>query len=118
MLEAIALGVLAQIPLLLSGLVATWAVVPRRIVGWLAGFGAGALISAVAFDLFADARTLGGVGLMFWLLVGACFFIGGDRLVERRLGKSGGAGALGIVVGAVLDGIPESLIFGIGIGAG
>jgi len=118
LLEAIALGALAQVSLLLSGLFATWVTVPRRYVGWLAGFGAGALISAVSFDLFAQARALGGVGLMLWLLIGAGVFIGGDYAVDRRIGPSKGSGALGIVLGSVVDGIPESLIFGIGVAAG
>jgi ZIP family zinc transporter len=58
-LEAIALGGLAQISLLLSGLFATWVTVPTRVVGGLAGFGAGALVSAITFDLTAQAERLG-----------------------------------------------------------
>jgi ZIP family zinc transporter len=41
-----------------------------------------------------------------------------DRIVEGRFGGEGGSGALGIVVGAVVDGKPESVIFGIQIAAG
>jgi ZIP family zinc transporter len=118
LLQAIALGALAQASLLLSGLFASWVTVPRRIVGWLAGFGAGALISAISFDLFAQARALGGVELMLWLLIGAGVFIGGDYAVDRRIGPSQASGAVGIVLGSVVDGIPESLIFGIGVAAG
>jgi len=50
MLKAIAPGTLAQSALLLSGLLVYWINVPRRFVGNLAGFGAGALIEAIAFD--------------------------------------------------------------------
>ena len=68
-LEALALGTLAQSSLLLAGLLACWVAVPRRVVGALAGFGAGALIAAVSFDLIAEAeepsRELG-----LWMLVG------------------------------------------------
>jgi ZIP family zinc transporter len=122
--EAIWLGAVAQVSLLLSGLFATWVTVPRRIVGWLGAFGAGALISAVTFDLTAQAEALGGAGLTLWLLIGAAIFIGGDYAVDRRLGPGGAegdggaGGALGIVLGAIVDGVPESLIFGISLAAG
>jgi ZIP family zinc transporter len=119
--EAIWLGAVAQVSLLLSGLFATWVTVPGRIVGWLGAFGAGALISAVTFDLTAQAVALGGAGLTLWLLIGAAVFIGGDYAVDRRLGPGGAdgaGGALGIVLGAIVDGVPESLIFGISLAAG
>jgi ZIP family zinc transporter len=116
---AFGLGAVAQISLLLSGLFATWVTVPTRIVGWLGGFGAGALMSAVAFDLVGQAESLGGPGLVVWLLLGAAVFIVGDYLVDRRLGSSGGEGsALGIVLGAIVDGVPESAIFGISLATG
>src|SRR5438045_7538044 len=105
MLEAIVLGALAQISLLLSGLVATWITVPRRIVGGLAGFGAGALISAIAFDLFAQARALSGLELLLWLLLGAGVFIGGDYVIDGRIGHGKKTEAVGIVLGSVGDGI-------------
>jgi ZIP family zinc transporter len=126
-LEAIALGGLAQISLLLSGLFATWVTVPPRVVGGLAGFGAGALISAITFDLTAQADLLGHLQLVVWLLLGAVVFIAGDYAIERRTGSDdAGSGApaegdtgkaLGIVLGSVVDGVPESLIFGIGVAA-
>ncbi len=55
MLDAFALGLAAESSLLLAGLVACWVTVPRRLVGILAGFGAGALVAAVSFDLIAEA---------------------------------------------------------------
>ncbi len=119
MLEALALGGLAQISLLLSGLFATWVSLPRRIIGWLAGFGAGALVSAVTFDLTEQAEGLDGYQLAIWLLIGALVFIGGDYVVDRKIGPDDSSGgALGIVLGSVVDGVPESLIFGIGVAAG
>jgi ZIP family zinc transporter len=118
MLHAITLGALAQISLLLSGLLATWVRIPAKVVGWFAGLGAGALISAVSFDLTRQAAALGGLRLAAWLLVGAAAFIAGDVAIERRLGPAEGSDPLGIVLGSVVDGVPESLIFGIGVAAG
>ena len=116
--EAFLLGAVAQISLLLAGLAATVFNVPTKVVGAMAGFGAGAMISAVSFDLVDQAEVLGPVPLTVWLLIGAVVFIVGDKLVERRFGAAGVGGALGIVIGSVVDGVPESLIFGIGVAAG
>jgi ZIP family zinc transporter len=98
----------------------------------------------VSFDLLPEADALGDLGLTSWLLIGAGVFVGGDWLVDRRFGgavatpatgpegdqgvtgqaagsdqeEDGAQGALGIVLGSVVDGVPESLIFGIGVAAG
>jgi ZIP family zinc transporter len=117
MLEAIGLGALAQDTLLLSGLVVYWAAIGDRQNGWLAGLGAGMMLAAVAFDLTDEAEALGGVGLAAWFLIGAAVFLVADRIVEARFG-SGEGSALGIVLGSVVDGVPESLIFGIGVATG
>lgn len=89
-----------------------------RVVGILGGFGSGALIAAVSFDLIDEAAELTSVELAFWMLVGATIFIGGDYLVERRFGAEGEGGAMGIIVGSVVDGVPESVIFGIQVATG
>ncbi len=117
MLEAFALGLLGASSLLLAGLVACWVDVPKRLVGILAGFGAGALIAAISFDLVVeaeDALEFWQFGL--WMLIGVAVFLVADRFVESRFGSAGVGGAMGIVVGSVVDGVPESVIFGIQIG--
>ena len=48
------------------------------------------------------------------MMLGVGVFLGGDWVVERRFGGEGAGGAMGIVVGFVVDGVPESAIFGIG----
>jgi zinc transporter, ZIP family len=118
MLEAFGLGTAAQSSLLLAGLLVCWVTVPRRLVGILAGFGAGALIAAVSFDLVAEAEALASWEMALWMLVGVAVFLGGDYLVERRFGSEGSGGSMGIVVGSVVDGVPESIIFGIQIATG
>jgi zinc transporter, ZIP family len=118
MVEALVLGMVAQSSLLLSGLLVYWVHIPTKVVGALAGFGAGALISAIAFDLIPEAELLGPWQLVLWMLLGAAVLLAGDAIVERRFGDEGAGGAMGIVVGSVVDGVPESLIFGIQIAAG
>jgi len=117
MLQAFALGAIAQSSLILSGFLPFVVRIPDRIIGIIAGFGAGALIAAVAFDLVPEAVSL--VEVALWFLVGAAIFIVADRIIEERFGgDSGGGGPLGIVLGSVVDGVPESLIFGIQLATG
>ena len=120
MLEAVLLGAAAQSSLILSGVVVYGVTVPSRIIGWLAGFGAGALIAAIAFDLIPESNVLALWEAAVWLLVGALVFVLADRIVEAKFGGEGASGPapLGIVVGSVVDGVPESLIFGIQIASG
>jgi len=59
--EAFILGCLAQVSLLLAGLGATVVHVPKKVVGAMAGFGAGALVSAVSFDLVDQAKVIGAI---------------------------------------------------------
>jgi ZIP family zinc transporter len=118
MIEALLLGTLAQSSLLLSGLLVYWVRVPTKVIGVLAGFGAGALVSSIALDLVPQAESLEAWQYSLWMLVGAAVFLGGDAIVERRFGDEGAGGAMGIVVGSVVDGVPESIIFGIQIAAG
>ena len=92
---------------------------PARLVGVLAGFGAGALIAAISFDLVGEAEdVLDRWQFGLWMLVGVAVFLVADRVVERRFGAAGVGGAMGIVVGSVVDGVPESAIFGIQVGTG
>jgi zinc transporter, ZIP family len=95
-----------------------------RIVGLVMGFGAGALIAAVAYELFPET-TFRAPGAFFVLCLGAIAFYLGTSLIERRTtgkcrkGESDKA-RLGktIVLGALFDGIPESLVLGMTFAVG
>ena len=116
-------GLLAGSSLVVGGLVALWVPIGRRTIGLIMAFGAGVLISAVAFELVHEAfeTTAGGGGVALGLLLGSCVFFAGDSLIDRLGGgdrkHSGGkqatGSALAIVLGIVLDGIPESLVLGL-----
>ena len=90
-------------------------------------FGAGVLISAVAYDLVLDAfNTSNGDGVALGLAAGALSFYAGDVLLARQgagerkrsqraeSGPEPGSGSA-IVLGMVLDGIPESIVIGVGL---
>jgi len=115
-IEAIGWGALAASSLLLGaviGLARPW---PARLVGLVLGFGAGALISAVTFELAEDGVAIGGAGsVAIGLGLGALTYFVCDGLIERP-GKSDAGAALAL--GAFLDGIPEQLVLGLGIALG
>jgi zinc transporter, ZIP family len=119
MLEAFGWGLLAQSSLLLAGVLVCWVTVPTKVVGILGGFGAGAMIAAVSFDLLPEATAhIEPWQTGLWMLVGVAVFLVADQLVERRFGSQGAGGAMGIIVGSVVDGVPESAILGIQVGIG
>ena len=117
MLEALAWGAVAASSLLIGALFALLRPWPARAIGLVLGFGAGALISAVSFELAEDGVKIGGgaaVGL--GLAAGALTYYVCDTAIERRSGGSD-AGA-GLALGAFLDGLPEQLVLGLGIALG
>jgi len=99
------------------GVVRRW---DHRLIGAVLGFGAGALISGVSFELIEEGlRAAGGVPVALGLAAGALVFFLGDRAVERMGGRSGAAAAgFPLLLGALLDGIPEQVVLGIGLAAG
>ena len=119
MLEAFSWGFLAQSSLLVAGLLVCWVTVPTKVVGILGGLGAGMMISAVAFDLLPEAMDdIEPWQTGVWMMVGVAVFLLADQFVESRFGSAGAGGAMGIVVGSVVDGVPESMILGIQSGTG
>jgi ZIP family zinc transporter len=121
--EAMGWALLGASSLLLGALVAFAVPIPRKVLGFILAFGAGVLISAVAYELVEEAfSTSHGSGwVAAGLVSGALVFFTGDLLIERFGGgerKSMGGEqeegtALAIVLGTVLDGIPESIVIGL-----
>jgi ZIP family zinc transporter len=123
-------GLAAASSLVLGGLVALRFAIGERLLGLIMAFGAGVLISAVAYELVAEGylRGAGHGRLALGLAAGALTFYAGDTLIDRLGGSgrksvrraAGSGSALAIVLGIVLDGIPESAVIGLGLleGAG
>ena len=89
---------------------------PVKQVSLVLAFGAGALISAVSFELAEDgAEVGGGLAVGIGLAVGALTYFGLDSLIE---GRGGSDPASALALGAFLDGVPEQLVLGLGIAVG
>ena len=123
MLASFAWGFIAASTLIVGGAFALRYRVGERALGMVMAFGSGVLISAVAFELVEEAfNKAGGRGAVaLGLCAGSLTFFAGDFLIDRTGGSdrkhSGGrqaeGSALAIVLGIVLDGIPESIVLGL-----
>ncbi len=129
MTTAILFGIAASSALVIGAVVGSSWDPPRAVTGVLLAFASGALISALAFELFDEAYELGGAarsGLA--LLAGAATFVVADSLLDRRVtGKagpeqrevaaSGAQGAVGwaLLAAVTLDGVPENLALGVSL---
>jgi ZIP family zinc transporter len=117
--EAILFAVVASSALPLGALIAIWIPPPRAATAALLGFASGALITAVAFELFEKAFEHGGAwraGVAFF--AGATAFIAIDGLLERKMSRQrAGGGVVGwaLLAGVTLDGVPENLAMGVAL---
>ncbi|WP_367278323.1 ZIP family metal transporter [uncultured Alsobacter sp.] len=126
-------GLLAGSALLLGAAVAWWTSLSQRIIAAVMAIGSGVLISAVAFDLMDEAYRQGGFdSTSIGFIAGAAVYTAANIWLTRRGAghrkRSGhepdeaqsGSGdtSLAIAVGALLDGIPESVVIGVGLLAG
>jgi zinc transporter, ZIP family len=113
-------GIVAASSLLLGALLGVSRQWDRRLVGLVLGFGAGALIASVSFELVEEGiRVAGALPVALGLAAGALAFFAGDRYVARIGGRSGGGSAgWPLLLGALLDGVPEQIVLGIGLAAG
>lgn len=100
----------------------------RMVIGLIMAFGVGALISSVAFELVAPAMDVAETWkVAAGLALGSAVFFFGDRAIASMGGSNrknpdggddDGGGGLGIVLGTVLDGIPESAVLGMSLVGG
>jgi ZIP family zinc transporter len=122
-------GLLAGGALVLGAAVGWWARVPPVLVALVMAFGAGVLVSALSFDLVAEAYRGGGLGpTAAGFAAGAVVYTAANAVLARRGARHrkrsggqqpseeqhGGSGAA-IAVGALLDGVPESVVLGVSV---
>jgi zinc transporter, ZIP family len=118
-------GTLAASSLVIGAIVALRFHIGLRAIGLIMGFGAGVLISALSFDLIDEAieKSSGDGWVAAGVFAGCFVFFGGDWMIGRYGGSQrkdpdgseAGDSPLAIVLGTVLDGIPESMVIGLTI---
>jgi ZIP family zinc transporter len=125
MIHAFLIGLFATSSLILGGLIAIRFSLSKRVLGIIMAFGAGTLISAISYELIFEAVKLAkGTGFpAFGLFAGALTFYFSDKLIEK-LGASDHMEInpskhsnlmVPMVLAIMLDGIPESIVIGLGI---
>jgi len=119
-------GLVAGGALLLGAAIGYWINVPQRVIAAIMAFGSGVLISALSFELMDEAFKQGGFNsTAAGFLGGALVYTLANRVLtaygakhRKRSGDQqpsqdeGGSGTA-IAVGALLDGIPESIVIGL-----
>lgn len=126
--QALLWGLLAGSALVIGAALASVPRIPQRLIAAIMAFGAGVLISALSFELIDVAHKRGGlVSTAIGLLCGAAAFTAANVWITRSGGhhrkRSAGdmqqhahqGGGLAIAVGALFDGIPESVTIGVGL---
>lgn len=123
---ALVWGLVSGSALIVGAALAWFARPSRRVVAAVMAFGAGILISVIAFDLMDEAFRYGGLlPTGFGFLVGAAIFTAGSVLLARAgarhrmrsmvIGDSREDAAFAIALGTFIDGIPEAIVIGLSL---
>jgi ZIP family zinc transporter len=117
-------GFVGGASLLIGALMGLYVGVPQRVTAIIAAAGAGVLVSSVAFELMEEAYRTGGfyaasIGILLGALAlftadWAVCYIGGKHR-KRSGGQQAGGSSTAITIGAILDGIPESVAIGVSL---
>ena len=122
----------AMVPVLIAAWLGLSIMPSRRISAFFLALSAGMLIALLSYDLVEEAFRVAGIWIaLFGFMAGLFAYIGANQIVaqvgvrRRHSAKCGGIGhltplqqkerntAMALVIGAALDGIPESMSIGI-----
>jgi ZIP family zinc transporter len=131
-LQAGGWGLLAGSALVLGAAIGYYAHIPDRLVAGIMAFGSGVLISALSFDLIEEAYNLGGFdATIIGIFTGSAIFTVANWFLTRsgakhrkrsnhlqKAEKEESENGLALAIGALVDGIPESIVIGVSMIAG
>ncbi len=120
---AITYGFLSVLPLIVGAILGSWFKVKEKIIGMVAALGAGAMLGALSIGLMEESFKLGGLdNAIIGFLAGGLLFILGDLIIIRvggrghkRIYSIKNSTGWGIVLAAILDGIPEAIALGVSL---
>jgi ZIP family zinc transporter len=143
--DALIFGVIASSALVLGAVFGARIQLPKAVLAIMLSFAAGALITALSFELFEDAYEHGGIwraaiGLIVGSVVFTVLSAWLDRAAEGRHPEShgsekldvdaaaeekapstastSGAAGLALLAAVTLDGVPENIALGVSLGQG
>ena len=116
-------GFVGGAALLVGAFIGLYAGASQRVISIVMAVGAGVLISSVAFELMEEAYRKGGFDTpAVGLLLGAVAYFAADWAVSRHAkhrkrsqGQQEGGSGTAITIGALMDGIPESVAIGVSL---
>jgi len=125
-LEAGVWGMVAGSALVIGALIGFYVRLSPRLIAAIMAFGSGVLLGVVSFDLMEEAFAAGGLNATAaGLIGGALLFTAVSWYLARRGAKhrkrsgdqqsAAESDATAIAVGALLDGIPESIVIGLSL---
>lgn len=123
MTQVILYGFMGAFALIFGAFCGSFFKVKEKIIGLFMAFGAGSLIAALSFGLLEESHKLAGLYHSIWAFVlGGLIFVLGDLIIIKLGGRghkrhynTNDMNGWAIVLGAVLDGIPESLALGVSL---
>lgn len=117
MMTAFWYGIATALPLALGAAVGLRWQLPKVLLAGLMAFGAGTMIAAASSELFEPAFDQAGVTIAgIALFCGAGVYVIANHLIDNRLGPAAIGWAL--MLGTVLDGIPENTALGVSLTTG
>jgi zinc transporter, ZIP family len=116
-LSAFIFGLVASSALVIGAVAGAYWMPPRPLLASALAFASGALITALAFDLFQESFKHGGAWLSsIGLLLGAAAFVVADEALDRYIAGAGsGVSAFALLAAVTLDGIPENMALGVSL---
>jgi zinc transporter, ZIP family len=115
-LNVILFGLAASSALVIGAVAGAYWTPPKALLASALAFASGALITALAFDLFQESFERGAWLSAIGLLLGAATFVAADELLDRYIeGASDGVSAFALLAGVTLDGIPENMALGVSL---
>jgi len=128
-LQATLWGLLAGSTFLIGAGLGYFVRIPDRIVAGIMAFGSGVLISALYFELVEEAYEQGGFdATAIGFMAGAVIYSGANWILAPKGAKhrkrSNGtqpseqedaSSGMALTIGALIDGIPESIVIGLGL---
>jgi ZIP family zinc transporter len=133
-IEAFLWGLVVGSGLIVGAAISYYLNLPHRLLAAVMGFGAGVLISVLAFELIDEAYIHGGLtSSVTGFLAGAVLFSAANWILSNRGAKhrkrcsecivqfaehKAEGNELAIAIGSIIDDIPEAIIVGIALAGG
>ncbi len=132
MYQALLFGLIGGSSVFIGALLGIYIPFNKKIIAGIMAFGSGVLISALSIDLMEEAHSTGGIfAVSVGFILGGLFFVTGDYFVDNTGGHLRKAvhgklhsakktsklkiSGMALLLGALLDGIPESAAIGMNL---